>query len=154
MQVNQEQAALGLSGFANTRNAAAGSLRLLDPAICATRRLSFFAYQMLAQLPASMGTDVLEASSSGWGPASFPLGIRTQAGCLHWLSSQGFSTSPDNQLCTEGIEDALKTAHTWMEGRNSLGGRLFSYYLVHNYDIPLRQHPTCNAFLHRLPQSK
>ena len=42
--LNQQQAEAGLAPFANTRNVAAGSIRLLDPRECASRPLRFFCH--------------------------------------------------------------------------------------------------------------
>lgn len=44
--VNRQRVAAGEKPFVNTRNAAAGSLRQLDPAVTAKRRLRFFAYSL------------------------------------------------------------------------------------------------------------
>lgn len=42
--LNEQQARLGEPPYANTRNVAAGSIRLLDPQLCAQRRLRFFGH--------------------------------------------------------------------------------------------------------------
>lgn len=58
--------------FANPRNAAAGSLRQLDPSIAASRPLAFYAYSVNQGLPES---------------------IETQSGALAWLTELGFTVS-------------------------------------------------------------
>src|SRR5437762_2738336 len=47
-RMNEEREQAGLSKFANPRNAAAGSVRVLEPNIVAQRRLDVYAYQLLA----------------------------------------------------------------------------------------------------------
>ncbi len=49
-KVNKEQSKAGLPLFANPRNMAAGSVRQLDPAMTATRRLDFLAYAIVTDL--------------------------------------------------------------------------------------------------------
>lgn len=74
-KVNVDRVALGEEPFKNCRNAAAGSLRLLDPAITARRPLRLFAYQ------------VVEAD---W--------LHSQFGTLNWLREQGFPTNHETIL--------------------------------------------------------
>lgn len=67
-RLNKEQEANGGKVFANPRNAAAGSLRQLDPAITASRPLRFFAYAWgeASKLPADTQSGVDEAFAH-WG---------------------------------------------------------------------------------------
>src|SRR6266481_3472989 len=47
-RLNAEREQQGLARFANPRNAAAGGLRALDPAVTASRRMDFYAYLLLS----------------------------------------------------------------------------------------------------------
>ena len=49
-KINRSQKKLGLSEYANPRNTAAGSIRQLDPAVAAQRRLDFLAYDLVTDL--------------------------------------------------------------------------------------------------------
>jgi DNA ligase (NAD+) len=75
--INARQEAAGKPLFANPRNAAAGSLRQLDPAITASRPLRFFAYAWGEVVPAFEGTQsgVLERFTS-FGLVVNPLTVR------------------------------------------------------------------------------
>jgi DNA ligase (NAD+) len=84
--------------FANPRNAAAGSLRVLDPKITASRRLDYFAYALLRN-----GRPVLD---SHWAT-------------LDVLQASGFKVNPNRLLCT-GIEPIIEYAASWPEKRDSL----------------------------------
>lgn len=76
--LNAAQAAAGKKVFANPRNAAAGSMRQLDPSITAERRLSYFVY--------------------GWGELSAPL-ADTQFGSIAKLKSFRFAVNEATERC-------------------------------------------------------
>ncbi|RAU21964.1 DNA ligase (NAD(+)) LigA [Paramagnetospirillum kuznetsovii] len=77
LALNARQEAAGDKSFANPRNAAAGSLRQLDPKVTAGRPLSLFAYAMgeASALPAASHWDYLERLKT-WGFRVNPLARR------------------------------------------------------------------------------
>ncbi len=97
--LNTRQSARGDKTFANPRNAAAGSLRQLDPAITRARPLRFFAYS--------------------WGELSDPLAA-TQIAALDRLDSLGFQTNPLTELC-ETVDDMLAHYRQIEQARATLG---------------------------------
>lgn len=90
-RMNEARVAAGEPVFVNPRNAAAGSLRQLDPAMTAQRPLQFFGYS--AVLP------------DGSAPA------RTQWDLLEQLAAWGMPVAPHRQRC-ETIEAVAAWAHT------------------------------------------
>jgi DNA ligase (NAD+) len=98
-KVNQERAAEGLPLFANPRNAAAGSVRQLDPRIAARRPLNMFIYHL------------------GWiEGAATP---ETHWETLDYLKSLGFRTNPQNRLL-DNIEQVKAYYRNWTANRDSL----------------------------------
>jgi DNA ligase (NAD+) len=69
-EMNEARARAGDPVFANPRNAAAGSLRMLDPGVTASRPLRFFGYSVVApdgqELPFETQTELLDALDE-WG---------------------------------------------------------------------------------------
>jgi DNA ligase (NAD+) len=97
-RLNEGQAERGERTFANPRNAAAGSLRQLDPAISASRPLQFFAY--------------------GWGEAP-ELPANTQWGIYRAMADWGFPLNPLAKL-TNSVEEMLDTYRDIESGRAGL----------------------------------
>jgi DNA ligase (NAD+) len=97
-RLNQEQDAQGLPRYVNPRNSAAGSLRVLEPAITASRQLEYYAYFLLA--------DGQPYSGSHW-----------QA--LETLAALGFKVNPHRRLCAD-IEELWRFCSEWMVRRDEL----------------------------------
>jgi DNA ligase (NAD+) len=96
--MNRQQEQVGGKIFVNPRNAAAGSVRVLDPAITAQRRLEFFAYYLLVD-----------------GEEPFP----KHSESLLALKQLHFRASDDWKLC-DGIEKVLAYCDAWEPKRADL----------------------------------
>jgi DNA ligase (NAD+) len=97
-RLNEEREEKGLPRFANPRNAAAGSLRLLEPQITASRRLNFYTYFLLTEGRAALET--------------------------HWqaldeLSRMGFKVNPHRKLCQD-VDEVLAFCTDWEARREDL----------------------------------
>ncbi len=96
MQLNEQRAERGESEFANPRNAAAGSLRQLDPQVTASRSLSFFAYYIVGEGARPKHSESLAA-----------------------LSRYGFKVSEGYKV-VENIDEAIKYIADFNETRQAL----------------------------------
>jgi DNA ligase (NAD+) len=98
MKLNERRVEKGQPIFANPRNAAAGSLRQLDPKVTAGRPLGFFGYS--------------------WGEVSEPLGA-TQWEVRLRLKDWGFRPNKPSELC-DGTDALLRYYDQVQERRSSL----------------------------------
>ena len=101
--------------FANPRNAAAGSLRQLDPAITASRKLSFFAYGIGPSERWPGGADDLFSAAEGAPP-------QHQHDALGWMQRAGFPVSEHVRLFSgpDPIGAVVAYCESWGERRDGL----------------------------------
>jgi DNA ligase (NAD+) len=97
-RLNASRDERGLSRFANPRNAAAGSLRLLEPQLTAERRLEYYTYFLLAA-----GRPVFD---SHWT-------------CLEELAKLGFKINPHSRIC-RNIDEVVTLCDSWEDKRETL----------------------------------
>ncbi|MER3474613.1 MAG: DNA ligase (NAD(+)) LigA [Armatimonadota bacterium] len=97
-RINEEREQTGEPTFANPRNAAAGSVRQLDPRITAKRRLSLFAY----------GLGAVEGAN-----------FDTHWQILQTLKAWGFPVNPHARICSN-IEEVIAFCEQWTARRQEL----------------------------------
>jgi DNA ligase (NAD+) len=96
--LNKAKDERGEEPFANPRNAAAGSLRQLDPKIAASRNLDVFLYGI---------GDIGES------------GVVSHSAGLDYLDQLGFKTNKERRKCTN-IEEVIHYVNSWVEKRPNL----------------------------------
>ncbi len=97
-QLNEERLRLGEPLLANPRNAAAGSIRQLDPTMTASRQLDCYLYY------------VVNASE---------LGMSTHQEALAFLKRQGFKTNPETKQLN-GMDDVIRYIESYQNRRGDL----------------------------------
>ena len=97
-ELNRRQATEGAHVFANPRNAAAGSLRMLDHRVTAGRRLDCYCYSLLV-------------AGRPWGDSHWD--------GLELMTALGFKVNPNRERLT-GIEGLRRYRDYWMERRQTL----------------------------------
>ena len=98
-RLNAERDERALTRFANPRNAAAGSLRLLETSVTASRRLEYYTYFLLDE-------------------AGRPL-FDSHWKSLEWLAHHGFKVNPKRSLCAN-IDETLAFCRHWEAQREAL----------------------------------
>jgi DNA ligase (NAD+) len=98
-KINSEREEEGQARFANPRNAAAGTIRQLDPKIVAARRLDMFVYDVIAGERKPFATH--------WD-------------ALNWLKSMGFHVNENRELCPS-IDKVIEYCNRMELKRDELG---------------------------------
>lgn len=98
LKLNEEREEGGESTFANPRNAAAGSLRQLDPKIAATRQLQVFTYDLV----------YIEGKE-----------IKTHKEVLEYLADLGFLVNKE-RFVSRNIQEVISYIEQWTEKRHEL----------------------------------
>jgi DNA ligase (NAD+) len=98
VRINAEREEAGLPLYANPRNSGAGSLRQKDPAVTASRLLSFWAYQLLEE---------------GDGR------LASQAAALDRIAALGLPGNPEREAGLD-IDGVIAFTETWRDARHEL----------------------------------
>jgi len=100
-RINKEQKKKGEKEYANPRNVAAGSLRQLDPAVTASRKLDFYAYGI---------------SGSG---ERYVRDYSTHEKEYRFLNAVGIRTNPDGRA-VHSLDEVFSFHEHWMKNREKL----------------------------------
>jgi DNA ligase (NAD+) len=111
-RMNRDREAAGETLFQNPRNAAAGTMRNLDPALVSKRGLGSYVYQLVGQPGAG------RAAERSGGPAEDPF-APTHSETLRALASWGLPVEPHWKRC-EGISQVAEFCQEWAEKRLAL----------------------------------
>jgi len=97
-RLNQERERAGLAQFANPRNAAAGSIRMLEPGLVAERHLDYFCYALFVnrRIPVESQEQILKA-----------------------LTALGFKVNPNWKHC-RNLDEVLEFISHWESQRDAL----------------------------------
>ena len=109
-QINREREDAGEQAFANTRNAAAGTIRNLDPTLVARRGLSAFMYQAI----------VSGEEAEGRGSGRIMDALDSHEVMLKQLCQWGLPVESHWQVCG-GIDAVISFCDVWRDTRRSLG---------------------------------
>ena len=96
VELNKKNKEQGKQSFANPRNAAAGSIRQLDPRVVAERQLDFYAYEIISHL-----------------------GQVTKSQENKLVKLFGFKTLSHNKIC-KNLEEVNSMHHFWDKNKNKL----------------------------------
>jgi DNA ligase (NAD+) len=103
---NEQRVAEGLAPLANPRNAASGTLRMLDPREVGKRKLTAILYHI--------------SDYTLRGSAARPKGLYTHYDSIQWLHSLGFPTPAKEMKVFDNIDDVIAFCHSFEAQRDSL----------------------------------
>jgi DNA ligase (NAD+) len=114
-RINSEREEEGEPLFQNPRNAAAGTMRNLDPALVAKRRLAAFTYQVVLP-PAGGSHDISHLAAD---PAASAFRRKTHAETLEALHALGLPVERHWRRCGS-IDDVIAFCREWADARRDL----------------------------------
>lgn len=124
-RINAEREEAGLPRYANPRNSGAGSLRQIDPRVTASRRLSFWAYQLLEEVAPARATLFADETparapdDASAAPAARQPAVASQSEALDRLAALGIPVNP-NRAAGLDIDAVIAFLERWREPRHEL----------------------------------